>query len=214
MHALVHRDAGPHAIIFCREDSVPVTPQDVELYNDVVSGAVMYPQGLTLIYLGVEALSPHPLNANSTDIDPIVESIEVNGFIQPVLVQQSTGYIIDGWHRYTAARSLGATQIPAIVIDVDDSTARRLLVAINRTARLGRDDPGLLRDLMDLIRADDERLLGTGWHPLQYDAFLEAIDAPYTPELDDIEPEPIGGARQRGQVIHCPACGHEFGGGR
>jgi len=185
---------------------VPLTPQNVELDSDVTSGAVTYPHGMEIVFVGVEHLHPHPMNANSTDTAPIVESIAMNGFIQPVLVQTSTGIIIDGWHRYTAALELGATTIPAILYDCDDATALRLLVAINRTARLGRDDPGLLRDLMDTIAKEDERLLGTGWTPMQYEAFLELLDDPFEPSI-----EPV---RQHHTGFTCPACGHEFGGGR
>lgn len=188
---------------------MPVTPQNVELSNDVVSGAVVYPHGLEMAFIGVDELHPHPMNTNSTDTDIIGESIEVNGFVMPLLVQTSTGYIIDGWHRYTAALERGAQFVPCILLDCDDATARRLLVAINRTARLGTDDPGLVRDLMDRIQADDARLLGTGWTPIQYDTFLEMIESPYTPDVEDIDP-----VRQRHVGITCPACGHEFGGGR
>jgi hypothetical protein len=188
---------------------VPVTPQNVELDNDVISGGVTYPHGLEMAYINVEHLQPHPLNANSTDTTPIVESIHMNGFIQPLLVQTSTGYIIDGWHRYTAAIELGATTIPVILYDCDDATARRLLVAINRTARLGTDDPGLLRDLMDTIAAEDARLLGTGWTPLQYESFLELIETPYQADVEDYNP-----VRQHHTAITCPSCGAEFGGRR
>lgn len=188
---------------------MPVTPQNVELDTDVTSGGVVYPHGLELAYLAVEDLKPHPLNANSTDTAPIVESIHMNGFIDPVLVQTSTGYIIDGWHRYAAVIELGGEFIPCLLLDCDDATAHRLLVACNRTARLGRDDPGQLIELMTLIEAEDARLLGTGWTPNEWQSWLELNDAPYEPNVEDIEP-----ARQHHTGITCPSCGHEFGGGR
>jgi ParB-like nuclease domain len=188
-----------------------VTPQNIELSSDVVSGAVTYPHGMELAFLPVDALKAHPLNANSTDTAPIVESIHMNGFIDPVLVQTSTSYILDGWHRYAAVVELGGEFIPALLIDCDDATAHRLLVACNRTARLGRDDPGQLRTLMDMIRADDERLLGTGWTPPQYEYFLTQIEAPYEPNVEDLGDY---GARQNSHAITCPACGNEFGGAR
>lgn len=189
---------------------MPVTPQNVELDTDVSSGGVVYPHGLELAYIAVDQLKPHPMNANSTDTAPIVESITMNGFIDPVLVQTSTSYILDGWHRYAAVVELGAEFIPCLLLNCDDATARRLLVACNRTARLGRDDPGLLRNLMESIRADDTRLLGTGWSPMQWESYLELMDAPYEPDVEDFE-APV---RQHHIGVTCPACGHEFGGGR
>lgn len=191
---------------------MPVTAQNIELSSDVVTGAVVYPHGMELAFLPMDALKAHPLNANSTDIAPISESIHMNGFIDPILVQTSTGYILDGWHRYSAVLDLGGEFIPCLLIDCDDATAHRLLVACNRTARLGRDDPGILRDLMDQIQANDARLLGTGWTPGQYDAFLELTESPYEPNVEDLEE--FTGVRQHHTGIICPACGHEFGGGR
>lgn len=184
-----------------------MTLNNVELDTDVTTGRVRYPHGIEIVYLPIDDLSPHPMNANATDIDPIVESIEMNGFINPVLVQKSTGYIIDGFHRWSAAISLGAETIPCIVYDCDDATAKRLLVAINRTARLGTDDPNLLRSLMDAIRQDNAALIGTGWTPSQYDNYLHLLDNPYGNQPD------VAPARQRsGRSIMCPQCGHEFGG--
>lgn len=193
---------------------MPVTPQNVELSTDVVSGGVVYPHGLEMAYIDVEDLIPHPLNANSTDTAPIVESIHMNGFVDPILVQTSTSYILDGLHRYAAVMELGAQYIPCLLLNCDDATARRLVVALNRTARLGRDDPGLLRILMDQIKADDERLLGTGWTPPQYESFLTQIEVPYEPYVEDLGDFADQAARQRSHAITCPNCGNEFGGSR
>lgn len=192
---------------------MPVTPQNVELDTDAMSGSVVYPHGLEMAYIDVDHLKPHPLNANATDTAPIVESIHMNGFIDPVLVQTRTGFIIDGWHRYAAALELGAEHVPAILYDCDDATALRLLVACNRTARLGRDDPGKLIDVMTEIEATDARLLGTGWTPMDWQTWLEFNDKPYTPELE-ITPDDVLPVRQHHTGITCPACGHEFGGAR
>lgn len=192
---------------------MPLTPQNVELSPDVTSGAVVFPHGMELAFIDVDHLLPHPLNANSTDTAPIVESIHMNGFIQPVLVQTSTGFILDGWHRYAAAIEMGATFIACILYDCDDTTALRLVVAPNRTARLGRDDPGTLRDLMEEIRANDARLLGTGWTPMDWESWLELASAPYTPDVEDLQDTSLP-VRQHHTGATCPACGHEFGGAR
>lgn len=192
---------------------MPITPQNVELSPDVVSGGVVYPHGMEVAFIAVEELKPHPLNANSTDTAPIVESIHMNGFIQPVLVQTSTGYILDGWHRYAAVLELGGTFIPTILYDCDDATAYRLLVACNRTARLGRDDPGTLIELMTQIEANDARLIGTGWTPMDWQTWLELNDRPYTPDVEIFAEDSLP-VRQHHTGITCPACGHEFGGAR
>lgn len=118
---------------------------------------------LQVTTVSVDEISQHPDNANNGDVEAIVESIEVNGFFQPILVQRSTGYIIAGNHRYVAALDLGAPVLPVIYLDVTDAEAKRLMIVDNRTARLGRDDEAQLKDLLAELYASDIGLAGTGY---------------------------------------------------
>ena len=112
----------------------------------------------------IDAVSQHPKNANNGDIDAISASLLANGVFRPVVVQQSTGYILAGNHTYAAMAGLGETQIPAIFLDVDDVQATKIMLADNRTAQLAIMDDGLLIDLLqDLAGADMAALYGTGY---------------------------------------------------
>src|SRR6478752_10186842 len=66
----------------------------------------------------VDEVSQHPDNANNGDLEALKESIQVNGFFSPIIVQASTGYIIAGNHRWQVANELGMVTIPAIILDV------------------------------------------------------------------------------------------------
>lgn len=135
----------------------------------------------------VDDLAQFPGNANNGDLEALRESIEVNGFFSPVIVQASTGYIIAGNHRWMVAQELGMVTIPAIFIDVDDEQAKRMNVADNRIARLGKDDPALLAELLSDLSETDYGLMGTGFSHSELQTMLDALDKPL--EFDE-EPDP------------------------
>lgn len=110
----------------------------------------------------IESISQHPDNPNSGDVDAIADSILVNGFYNPLIVQASTGYILAGNHRYAAMLKLGEPAVPVVRVDVDDATALKILIVDNRTAELSERDPRALETILKQL-AIDEDLLGTGY---------------------------------------------------
>jgi ParB-like chromosome segregation protein Spo0J len=121
-------------------------------------------------------LTPHPDNANIGDVEAIKQSIRVNGFYAPIIAQASTGYIIVGNHRFRAAQELGAVTVPVIFLDVDDEQAMRLMLADNRTARLGHDDMEALSAALSQLADSEVGLLGTGFTPLDLQKLLVETD--------------------------------------
>ena len=130
-------------------------------------GMVQFHDALDPLLIPMEEVKAHPNNARNGDVDAIAESIEVNGFIAPVIAQKSTGYIVAGNHRYYALMQMGASRIPVIWVDVDDQAAKRYLLADNRTSDLGTYDNSMLLGLLEEMQAEDLSLSGTGYH--EYD---------------------------------------------
>ena len=97
-------------------------------------------------------LKPHPKNPNVGDRDAIRESILENGFYGTVLIQKSTGYTIAGYHRSDVFGELGGERVPAMVADVDDETALRIMAVDNESNRRGRFDMGKLADVLELLQ--------------------------------------------------------------
>lgn len=131
---------------------------------------------LKVVSVPLDELTRHPENANEGDVDAIKESMTVNGYYSPVIAQASTGYILAGNHRWEAALALGADEIPTIFLDVDDETAKRIMVADNRTTRLGRDNPADLLALLDELSDSDYGLMGTGYSSSDHRLLVEAMN--------------------------------------
>ncbi|SDL73659.1 ParB/RepB/Spo0J family partition protein [Nonomuraea maritima] len=109
--------------------------------------------------VAVRDLKPHPDNPHRGDIDVIVASIRKHGFYGSVVAQKSRMRIIAGEHRWRGATKAGLKHVPTVVIDVDDETAKRIMLADNRLAEYGEYDDGKLAELLQSLPDLD----GTGW---------------------------------------------------
>lgn len=123
----------------------------------------------------VADVRPHPQNPNQGDVGAIFESIEQNGFYGTIGVQASTGHILWGNHRYEAARQAGATEIPAVILDVDDAQALRILLVDNRSAQLAKNDDNVLADILQSLAMTDDGLKGTGYTDANMDDILASL---------------------------------------
>ncbi|MFC7582450.1 ParB/RepB/Spo0J family partition protein [Nonomuraea antimicrobica] len=107
----------------------------------------------------IDDLEPHPDNPHQGDVDRIAGSIKRFGFYGSVVVQSSRMRIIAGEHRWRGATKAGLKKIPAVVLDVDDDTALRILLADNRLGEFGGYDDTKLVELLQGLPDID----GTGW---------------------------------------------------
>lgn len=174
---------------------------------------VRFAAGVESMLEPVGSVRPADRNPNNGDVEAIAESIVINGFQVPVIARRDTGEIVAGNHRYYALLRLGATHVPVIWTDMDDVAAARFLVADNRLARLGRDDPAqLLEMLTELQAASPLGLAGTGFDADFLDYLTDVTGGPleFTDDDRDFEAEASMFAKQHGRAVHCPECGHEF----
>lgn len=115
----------------------------------------------------VEKLTPFARNArthSSEQVAQIAASIAEFGFNAPILVDSSAG-IIAGHGRLLAARKLGLTEVPVIVLDhLTETQKRAYILADNRIAENAGWDEGLLRQELEALQADNVALdlLGFG----------------------------------------------------
>lgn len=118
-----------------------------------LGGTVRAHPALEPYLVDIDSVTPHPDNYNNGDIEAIAKSMTVNGVYQPIKVQLSTGYILAGNGSWEAAKSCGAEKMPMVFLDVDDSTAYRIMVDDNHTASLAVPDKGQLLEVLE--RLDD-----------------------------------------------------------
>lgn len=168
-----------------------------------VGGLVHVHPSLQPLLVPIDQLHPHPDNPWNGDIDAIATSIEINGLYRPVYAR-TDGTLLAGNHTTAALLSLGAEQVPVVWLDVDDATARRILLVDNRSAQLGTYDDNLLLSLLDTINTEDN-LLGTGWADQDLEDLRQLVN-----RLDHtgfpVVPPDLPTAHK------CPSCGYEWNG--
>ncbi len=128
--------------------------------------------------VALNRLKLHPRNANRGEVDAISESIKANGFFGTLVANKRTGHILIGNHRFQVAQVQGFDHIPVTWVDVDDETELRILLADNRTARLGKDDEVQLAELLSELSHSDTGLTGTGFKEVDLEQLLNDLANP------------------------------------
>lgn len=137
-----------------------------------------------------DSITPHPGSPREHDLGAIGESIQANGFYGACVVQRSTGHIIAGSGRHASAMAAGSATVPVIWIDVDDATARRIMLADNRTSDLGGYDEAALTALLRQIDGEEpDGLQGTGYDEADLQGLIASLDKGLSTS-DDAVPEP------------------------
>jgi ParB-like chromosome segregation protein Spo0J len=146
--------------------------------------------------VAVELLKVHPRNANQGDIQAITESVETNGFWGTIVVNRRTNHVLAGNHRYMAAKQLGFDTVPVAWVDVAPKDEIRILVADNRTTRLGTDNDARLSELLTELATTDLGLDGTGFTAADLDDLIAKVagtwDSDIADRADDIKPNSKG----------------------
>ncbi len=125
----------------------------------------------------VASIRLHPKNPKRGDVEEIGKSIAANDFYGAILVQKSSGFILAGNHRWKGAVEKGLKEVPVIVIDCDDETAERILLADNRIADLGTYDESALMKLVEERKAAGG-LAGTGFVDMDLERMKAKLTAP------------------------------------
>ena len=156
-------------------------------------------------------LIPYERNARTHSAEQLAQiaaSIQEFGFTNPILVDGNDG-VIAGHGRLKAARDLGLTEVPVVVLDhLSSEQKRAYVIADNKLAlNAGWDFSLLQQEVMSLSLADfDLDLLGFDEKELSSILDPEQLDADEAPEEfkevdDDIKTE-----------HRCPSCGYEWSG--
>jgi hypothetical protein len=118
-------------------------------------------------------LKGYEKNPRKGNIKAIAESLEINKQYRPIVVQKSTNKILAGNHTWLAAQSLGWEEIAVVYVDVDDMSAKKIVLADNRTNDLADYDGQILAELLrDLGTAE-----GTGYSNEDMDAIFNSTTA-------------------------------------
>lgn len=176
---------------------------------------------LSSVRLPVDQLTPYYRNPRRGDLEAIARSLTLLGQYRPIVVNQGslTGRrleVLAGSHTLLAARQLGWDAIDAVLLDVDEETAKKIVLADNRLPELGTYDDDVLTQLLKELPELD----ATGYETYDIDALLADIGpAPLAPARPSTSHSPQATLHFRpesdiSRLDHlrpqpCPQCGYD-----
>jgi ParB-like chromosome segregation protein Spo0J len=134
-------------------------------------------------------------------VSEIAASIEANGFFGALVVHRPTGRILIGNHRYQAAVAQGLTELPALLVDCDESRALRIMLADNKIAEMAHWNADELLELLSRLAVEPFALAGTGFIEQELAAMINPAD--FTP-ADDTNRVDVSAEHE------CPSCGYRW----
>ena len=115
--------------------------------------------------VALNTLESYPTNPRRGDIEAIAQSLKAHGQYRPIVVQYGTNFILAGNHTYKAAKKLGWKKIKITYVDVDEESARKIVLADNRLTDLATYNEPLLKSLLTAL----PELEGTGFTQSEVD---------------------------------------------
>lgn len=141
---------------------------------------------LQVVYLSPHDLTPYEGNTRKhspDDIDQIKESIEKDGFNDPIGIWGENNIIVEGHGRQIAALEMGLDKVPCIRLDhLTDTQRRDYAIRHNRTAELSGWDFSKLEEEVAALEIEGVDLSG-----LKFD--LDALNGDNS-EINIVEDEP------------------------
>lgn len=114
---------------------------------------------LVIEYAAIDSIKPNGYNPNrqsEKEFAMLQESMQTDGFTQPIIVQRASREIVDGEHRWRAARAKGLETVPIVLVDMTEEQMRISTLRHNRAR--GSEDLELstqvLKDLRELGALD------------------------------------------------------------
>lgn len=144
-------------------------------------------------------LVPNPKNPNKhpqDQIERLAKLIDYQGFRNPIIVSNRSGFIVVGHGRLEAAKKLGIEQVPVIYQDFDDEAQEyAYVVSDNTIAEWADTDLSMVNtEMLDLGPDFDVDLLGIK------DFEIEPIEKYDEEKEDDVPEVPSDPVTKRGDV--------------
>ncbi|QZE10872.1 ParB-like nuclease domain protein [Gordonia phage ChisanaKitsune] len=134
----------------------------------------------------LDELQLYHANPRIGNIDAIAASLKENGQYKPIVVNIGThtelkNEILAGNHTYLGMKANGEKNIYASFVDVDDTRAKKIVLADNKTADLGEYDEKIIADLFKSL----PDIAGTGYSTEEYEDLLASVGDDFSdPDVD------------------------------
>ena len=147
-----------------QRNAISPIPTPEEAYNSVLLGTKINNDSEKIIEINIDLLDEidnQPFRINQNKVEQYAESIQEIGLLEPIQVRAKDNgryEILAGRHRVRAHKQLGLNKVKSVIKNVDDDTARLILLKTNTD----RDDDFLPSELGWAYREEEELLKNAG----------------------------------------------------
>jgi len=124
----------------------------------------------------------NPRKIDDKELAKLKRSISEFGYVEPIVWNQRTGFVVGGNQRLKALRELEIEEVDVVVVDLDDAKEKALNVALNKIS--GEWDFIKLKDILTDIDTGDFDIELTGF---DLDEIADLITFDKEPEEDDFD---------------------------
>ncbi|MDE7219264.1 MAG: ParB N-terminal domain-containing protein [Oscillospiraceae bacterium] len=128
------------------------------------------------------------LKPGDAEYEKLKRSIEQFGYVEPVIWNKTTGFVVGGHQRLKVLLDMGITEVECVVVEMDAEKEKALNIALNKiSGEWDKDKLALL--IADLQGADFDVSL-TGFEPAEIDSlFKDARQSKVKDDDFDVEAE-------------------------
>lgn len=126
------------------------------------------------------ALKPapyNPRNINKKDFNDLKNSIKEFGYVEPIIYNQATGYVVGGHQRLKALQELGIEEVECVIIDVPIEKEKALNIALNKIS--GEWDKDKLLSLLDELDDINFDITLTGFNLDVLNDYIPEVEADF-----------------------------------
>lgn len=168
----------------------------------------------------INRIKPYWRNPRHNDeaVAAVRESITRYGFNVPIVLDPKY-VIIAGHTRYKASLELGLTQVPCVVVELDEAKAKEYRIADNKTSEMaGWNMDNLIPELREIDSLEDFQVF---FNDIDLSNMFSEVDMDFSPppdeeiqdhkeKTDTFFEEKVKDKIDSYVEVVCPECGHEF----
>ena len=159
---------------------------------------------MQIVQVKTNKLRPFPGNPRKIGDDELKRlqrSIRDFDMVDPIICQAGKNIIIGGHQRWKAAQAEGLKEVPVVYIDIDDSKAQMLNVALNNPHLQGEWDWGKLGDMLTELDDGQFDLTISGFNLEEIGNLMSGLDEKIKEKEYDENLKTDN---------KCPECGYEW----
>ena len=134
--------------------------------------------------------------------DALAGVLDQVGWVQDVIVNRRTGYLVDGHARVAVAAQRGEASVPVVYVDLSEDEELLILATLDPLAAMAEADTEVLADLLASVTSEDAALTSMLAALAKAESIDTAVDGLTDP--DDV-PDERATTVQRGEVYRLGA---------